>query len=74
MSDGGPPAAVHFDAAWVAAVARSRGVTLSEARAEQIADATRPTLERFHAIVAELRADDDMYEFRRLLIEEAARE
>jgi len=59
------------DGAWIAAAAAARGIALDDERAEEIARATAPILERFDVLVAELRADDDPYEFRRRLIAEA---
>ena len=50
------------------AVARARGVSLNEARAAEIATAARSVLVEFRAIAADLTADDDAYEFRRLLL------
>ena len=55
------------DAAWVAAAAAARGIALEAGRAEEVARDAAPILERFDALVAELRADDDPYEFRRRL-------
>jgi hypothetical protein len=60
------------DGAWILAVAASRGIPLDPERAEEVARAVAPTLERFDALVAELRVDDDAYEFRRRLAVEAA--
>lgn len=60
------------DGAWILAVAASRGIALGPERAGQIARDAAPTLERFDALVAELRVDDDPYEFRRRLTAEAA--
>ena len=59
------------DGAWILAVAASRGIALEPERAEQVAVEVAPTLERFDALVAELLVDDDVYEFRRRLNEEA---
>lgn len=59
------------DGAWILAVAASRGIALKPERAEQVAAEVAPTLERFDALVAELSVDDDVYEFRRRLAEEA---
>jgi hypothetical protein len=56
---------------WIVAAAAARGIALDDERAEEVARATAPILERFDALVAELRADDDPYEFRRRLAEEA---
>jgi hypothetical protein len=60
------------DAAWVAAAAASRGIALDPVRAEEVARDAAPILERFDALVADLRLDDDPYEFRRRLAAEAA--
>jgi hypothetical protein len=59
------------DGAWILAVAASRGIVLEPERAEQVAVEAAPTLERFDALVAELLADDDVYELRRRLAAEA---
>jgi hypothetical protein len=59
------------DAAWITALAAARGIELSPERAEQIARDAAPVLERFDALVAELRLDDDPYELRRRLAAEA---
>lgn len=59
------------DAAWILAVAASRGVALERGRAEEVAAEAAPILERFDALVAELSADDDVYGFRRRLAAEA---
>jgi len=58
------------DAAWIAAAAAARGVELDAQRAEQVARDAVPVLERFDALVAELRVDDDPYELRRRLAAE----
>jgi hypothetical protein len=60
------------DGAWILAVSASRGISLEPERAEEVARTAAPTLERFDAFVAELRADDDPGELRRLLTEETA--
>jgi hypothetical protein len=59
------------DGTWIVAVAASRGITLEPERAAQVAAEIAPTLERFDALVAELSADDDVQELRRLLAAEA---
>jgi hypothetical protein len=59
------------DAAWIAAVAASRGIPLEPERARQIAMEVAPTFERFEALVAELSVDDDVGELRRRLAAEA---
>ena len=59
------------DGAWILAVADSRGIALESERAEGIAAEAAATLERFDALVAELSADDDVYELRRRLAAEA---
>lgn len=59
------------DAAWVAAAAAARGISLDAARAEEVVRDATAILERFDALVAELRPDDDPYEFRRRLAAEA---
>jgi len=64
MSDEAPTA---LDEAWVASLARARGLPLSRERAVELAAEVAPTLARFRAVVDALSADDDMYEFRRLL-------
>lgn len=61
------------DAAWILAIAASRGIPLEPERAKQVALEVAPTLERFDALVAELCVDDDVYEFRRRLAAEGAR-
>lgn len=58
---------------WVASIARTRGVDLGAAEAEQVAALVAPTLEAFAVIAEQLAADDDAYEFRRLLGVEARR-
>lgn len=60
-----------YGAAWARAVAASRGLLVGEDEVEQLASSVAPTLERFARIAQELTADDDMYEFRRLLAQEA---
>jgi hypothetical protein len=60
-----------YGPAWARAVAASRGLVVAEDEVEQLARSVAPTLERFALIAQELTADDDMYEFRRLLAEEA---
>jgi hypothetical protein len=60
-----------YGAAWARAVAASRGLVVAEDELEQLARSVAPTLERFAVIAQELTADDDMYEFRRLLAQEA---
>ena len=59
------------DAAWILAVAASRGIALEPGRAEQVVAEVAPTLERFDALVAELSVDDDVDELRRRLAAEA---
>jgi hypothetical protein len=59
------------DAAWILAVAASRGITLEPERAEQVVAEVAPTLERFDALVSELLVDDDIHELRRRLAAEA---
>lgn len=59
------------DAAWIAAVAASRGISLEPDRARQIAVEVAPTLERFEVLVNELSVDDDVGELRRRLAAEA---
>lgn len=61
----------RYDSAWSAAVASSRGVELDHDEAAKLAGSVGPTLERFAEISSTLGADDDMYEFRRLLAAEA---
>lgn len=61
----------RYDGDWAAAVARSRGLDLNAAEAAQLAVLVAPVLERFAEITGRLRDDDDMYEFRRLLVAEA---
>jgi hypothetical protein len=60
------------DGAWILAVAAARGLVLDPERAQDIADAVAPILERFDALVAELAVDDDVLELRRRLIEAAS--
>ena len=69
MSD--PPAA--RDAAWVTAVARSRGVELEPGRAAEIAAQAAPILAAFSRVASGLAADDDPYAFRHLLAAEGRR-
>ena len=59
------------DAAWILAVAASRGIALDPARADEVAAEVRQTLERFDALVAGLSVDDDVDELRRRLAAEA---
>ncbi len=73
MSERGGDRGHAYDAAWVAAAARSRGLVLDRARAAEIAAEARPTLELLRAVAAELAADDDPQELRRILLVEAAR-
>jgi hypothetical protein len=61
------------DEAWASAVARSRGLEIDAADAEQLAGLVAPILAHFAQIAGELTADDDMYEFRRLLAQEGKR-
>ena len=58
---------------WAAAVAGTRGLDIGPEAAAQLAESVAPILAAFAAICEELSADDDMYEFRRLLAAEAAR-
>lgn len=62
-----------YDGTWVAAMALSRGLAVGSGDAEKIAGFVGPILERFLEISGELTADDDMYEFRLLLSQEAER-
>jgi hypothetical protein len=62
---------LHYDKAWVTAVARSRGLEIGDTEAEKLARFVAPILERLAEMSGELTADEDMYEFRRLLIREA---
>lgn len=62
-----------YDRDWARAVARARGLDLDDEGAERLAAAMGPILERFQEIARELTADDDPYEFRRLLAQEALR-
>ena len=62
-----------YDRDWARAVARSRGLAVDDERAERLAAGVGPTLERFQEIARELTADDDIYEFRRLLAQEGLR-
>jgi hypothetical protein len=61
----------RLDGAWILAVAASRGVALDADRAAQVAAEVAPTLERFDALVADLSIEDDIFELRRRLAEEA---
>ena len=65
--------ATPYDAAWAVAVARSRGLEITAETAEQLVAIVAPVLGEFAGIARELTADDDMYEFRRLLAEEGRR-
>jgi hypothetical protein len=69
LSSSGPGSA--YGPAWAQAVAASRGLVVAEDELEPLARSVAPTLERFAAIAQDLTADDDMYEFRRLLAQEA---
>ena len=62
-----------YDREWAEAVARARGLNIDEEEAERLAAAVGPILKRFQEIAHELTADDDMYEFRRLLAQEGLR-
>ena len=62
-----------YDRDWARAAARARGLAVDDARAERLAAAVGPILERFQEIARELTADDDIYEFRRLLAQEGLR-
>ena len=62
-----------YDSDWARAVARARGLAVDHERAERLAAAVGPILERFQEIARELTADDDIYEFRRLLAQEGSR-
>ncbi len=62
-----------YDGDWARAVARSRGLAVDDERAERLVVVVGPILERFQEIAQELTADDDIYEFRRLLAEEGLR-
>jgi hypothetical protein len=55
------------------AVARTRGFEIEPEAGEQLADSVAPILSEFVLLAEELSADDDMYEFRRLLAAEAER-
>lgn len=61
------------DGAWLEAVARSRGIELSPARADELAAAAEPILKAFDELVAELTVDDDLDDFRRVLASERRR-
>jgi hypothetical protein len=61
------------DGAWLEAVARSRGIELSPARAKELAAAAEPILKAFDELVAELTVDDDLDDFRRVLASERGR-
>jgi hypothetical protein len=67
MSDG---VATRHDGPWAGGLAHARGLPLTQDRAEQVAALVEPTLHRFRALAAGLCADDDPYEFRRLLFRE----
>lgn len=62
---------LHYHKTWVTAVAHSRGLEIDDADAERLAYFVAPILERFAEISSALTADEDMYEFRRLLAHEA---
>jgi hypothetical protein len=62
-----------YDRDWARAVARARGLAVDDERAERLAATVGPILERFQEIARELTADDDIYEFRRLLAQEGLR-
>jgi len=72
MSDHGGTSA--YDEIWVASVAATRGVALDARRAREIAARVAPTLRAFAQIARELRVDDDVYEFRRLIAAEVPRD
>jgi hypothetical protein len=63
----------RYGEAWAMAVARTRGLDVAPEAAAGLADSVAPTLAAFAAICEDLSADDDMYEFRRLLAAEARR-
>jgi hypothetical protein len=63
----------QYGESWAMAVARSRGLEIEPEVARERADLVAPILSEFAVIAEELTADDDMYEFRRLLAEEARR-
>jgi hypothetical protein len=62
-----------YDRGWVLAVAASRGLEMDAEATERLLAVVAPTLMQFAEIAGELTADDDMYEFRRLLAEEGRR-
>ena len=51
-----------------------RGLEVNDDDADRLAAAVGPILERFQELARELTADDDLYEFRRLLAQEGLRE
>jgi hypothetical protein len=63
----------RYGEAWAMAVARTRGLDIGPEAASGLAESVAPILAAFAGICEELSADDDMYEFRRLLAAEAAR-
>ena len=63
-----------YDREWAKGVARSRGLAVDDDGADRLVASVAPILERFQELAAELTADDDLYEFRRLLAQEALRE
>jgi hypothetical protein len=64
----------RHDRAWVAAVALGRGLAISDEHAEKLAQYVAPILARFAQLSAMLTVDEDMYEFRRVLAQEAERD
>jgi hypothetical protein len=73
VPDEGAHVTQQHDQAWASAVASSRGLIIEQAYALQLASSVAPILEQLAKITIELTADDDMYEFRRLLVEEGRR-
>jgi hypothetical protein len=61
----------QYGESWAMAVARSRGLEIEPAVARHLSNYVGPILAQFAVIAQELSADDDMYEFRRLLAEES---
>jgi hypothetical protein len=59
--------------AWVASVARVRGIALEAAEVERLARTVAPTRAAWAELVRDLPADADPYEFRRLLLAESRR-
>ena len=63
----------RYDTSWVRGVAATRGLAIGEEDAAELAALVAPILEHFASITSDLTADEDMYEFRRILARGAPR-